>query len=103
MVDCKNRVARDFKAGNFHGIKKTQKQITFGMIARASHGRAGRWLVDGSIAMSQLGFAGAALIFSAKNIDAVVQSLSQVCVCLSSLGFSLAADVQWSATRIVHI
>jgi len=76
MIECKNRVARDFKSGVTHGVHKTHKVISFGMIARVAYGRVGRWVIDGSILLSQLGFASAGLIFCSKNLQNLIVNLS---------------------------
>lgn len=41
--EAKERVVQDFKQGNYHGVRKPFKQISFGMLARVSMGRPGRW------------------------------------------------------------
>lgn len=75
-VSAKEQLAEDFKNGQSHGVANTRKHITYGMLARVSIGKCGRILVDTSIALSQLGFAGSYLIFCAKNVAELIQDLS---------------------------
>jgi proton-coupled amino acid transporter len=76
MVEAKRRIVDDFKAGDFHGVTKPRKIISFGMLGRIATGsRYGRWIVDISIATSQLCFGTSALIFTSKNLREVIHQL----------------------------
>ncbi len=77
MVECKQRVVEDFKAGNSHGLPSHAMYDTvgFGTLGHAVMGSAGRRLVDASIACSQLLFSTSYLIFVSKTLAAVAAQL----------------------------
>jgi amino acid permease len=72
MVEAKIRVVEDFKAGITHGVAKIHETVGFGMLGAVVLGPWGRALVDISIAISQLCFATAYLIFCSKNLHNII-------------------------------
>ena len=77
LIESKERLMEDFDKGDFRGVVKSYKKgITYGLLGRVSMKRPGRWAVEISLFLSQLGFAGAAMIFMSKNLRHVVLNFS---------------------------
>ncbi len=72
MVEAKQRVVEDFRAGITHGVHKIHETVGFGMLGDVVWGPVGRFVVDVSIAISQLCFATAYLIFISKNLHNII-------------------------------
>lgn len=95
MVEAKTRIVEDFRAGITHGIEKTHEIISFGMLGACVWGAAGRFIVDFSIAVSQLCFATAYLIFISKNVHNIIWQWGN---CADEYNFSPIVII-WLAVR----
>lgn len=71
LLECKKELA-DMSIAKKRGVRNTNLPVSYGFVGRVAAGRQGRWLVDMSIIVSQLGFCTGYLIFMSKNIHEVI-------------------------------
>eukprot|EP01104_Vermistella_antarctica_P017178 TRINITY_DN6045_c0_g1_i1.p1 TRINITY_DN6045_c0_g1~~TRINITY_DN6045_c0_g1_i1.p1 ORF type:complete len:569 (-),score=101.69 TRINITY_DN6045_c0_g1_i1:137-1843(-) len=65
------------------GVRNVTVPVSYGFIGRVAFGRPGRWLVDSSLVLSQVGFCIAYLIFISKNMLEALPDMTRNVVNLS--------------------